>query len=861
MEPKGSPATTKWPRPGWLWLGPAALLASIVLVTLVPEAMLPGQAPRTSTRKDQGQRPQAGSATNSHAKAEREQSAQAAVLRGKIALPRDVDAPPAINTGRVWILEAGSWPPVEAALAVDGTFEFVHLRAGSYRLDAQLGELRANPTLNIDLAARDQREVEVALTPGQSLAGRVVDALNNQPITGATVEVVESSPALQSFSATTDARGYFKLQGLINSDHTLSVRKEGYVPAADQVVAAGRQDLVIEIEAGVTLEGRVVDDRGEPVAEAQLEVRGETRSNIPFAVAGSGNWTPLPLFPGDDAPFDPALANLGTLGVTLGVVPPIPLQPSAAPVADANSSEGAAGTPFTTDAEGRFSIGNLPAGRVRVLARHASYAPAASGYLRLQPGSVHRGITITLPIAGVLEGRVLNARGEPVAGVQVTLDSDSFVIPMTGITNEQGDFRFSPVAGPCELKAEPQDGWPTTADVVVPAGETVSWNVQLLGGQESLEGRVEDERGQPLANASVELRSPKLRTLGPKASIALVTKSDQDGLFSFRGLVAGRYAIVAQREGFALSSSRAIRVPGAKALTISLAPGLRLLGEVRDAWTGDAIRGAHVRLDKTPHRAISNREGKFEIRDLSPGQYTLIATGQHSAPYRQDVAIEAQPFDRPTRVDVQLHREATISGTVVDRYGAPSANVQIIAEPTASESNQGFVAKRASGHTDSTGAFVLRGLSKGTYTITASHPKGGTAEYEPLVSVDDGKEQSGILLRLPESVPEVQTTAPAAGSNGDDPALGDGAEQAKQHEESRLFSTPQVTLQGSSAGVVVSSSAIQSVHVGDRIESINGESVLSAGQARSMLRGRRGSQVRVVARRGAKRLSLRLTRP
>jgi hypothetical protein len=49
-------------------------------------------------------------------------------------------------------------------------------------------------------------------------------------------------------------------------------------------------------------------------------------------------------------------------------------------------------------------------------------------------------------------------------------------------------------------------------------------------------------------------------------------------------------------------------------------------GVVRDAQTGDPMPGANVMLVKTGFGASTDIDGKYTIRDVPPGSYTLRAT-------------------------------------------------------------------------------------------------------------------------------------------------------------------------------------------------------------------------------------------
>jgi iron complex outermembrane recepter protein len=88
------------------------------------------------------------------------------------------------------------------------------------------------------------------------------------------------------------------------------------------------------------------------------------------------------------------------------------------------------------------------------------------------------------------------------------------------------------------------------------APEVVRANVTR---QEEVRGHVVDSAGAPIANAVVSL-----------AELRLATKTAADGTFSFSGVPAGRYTLVARRVGYA-ASVRDVVVSGATEVTLRLA--------------------------------------------------------------------------------------------------------------------------------------------------------------------------------------------------------------------------------------------------------------------------------------------------
>ena len=117
-----------------------------------------------------------------------------------------------------------------------------------------------------------------ALAPGTSGAGRVRDA-KGEPVEGAQVEVLDlldsrtfmanrgSAQVKCRTLARSDARGIFRLSGMVQSAGRLRVRKDGCYDEQLQPVGIG-EPLDVTLFPAPTIRGRVLDADGKPVARA-----------------------------------------------------------------------------------------------------------------------------------------------------------------------------------------------------------------------------------------------------------------------------------------------------------------------------------------------------------------------------------------------------------------------------------------------------------------------------------------------------------------------------------------------------------------------------------------------------------------
>ena len=207
-------------------------------------------------------------------------------------------------------------------------------------------------------------------------------------------------------------------------------------------------------------------------------------------------------------------------------------------------------------------------------------------------------------------------------------------------------------------------------------------------------------------------------------------------------------------------------------------------GAVIAADNGSPIRRAQVRISGqgVPSRlATTDAQGRFEIKELPAGRYTLSAlkAGFVTLQYGQ-----RRPSESGTPIDlgdgqildklvIGLPRGSVITGRITDEFGEPVANAVV----TALRYGYTAGAKRlmpgggqnSRGTTDDQGQFRLFGLSPGDYIVSAAlraggevtDPAGEATGYPPTyypgtanvaeaqrVSVAIGQEQNSVTFGL-----------------------------------------------------------------------------------------------------------------
>jgi len=236
-----------------------------------------------------------------------------------------------------------------------------------------------------------------------------------------------------------------------------------------------------------------------------------------------------------------------------------------------------------TDQNGRFVLEGVEPGHYLANARKAGFAPiidpAEMPAVDVIEGRAFTGVEISLTKGGAMTGRIVDARGEPVAGIIVTALLQSVDQSADGIrafttqmtqSNDLGEFRlaglhagrYTVVAAPGPPTAFGQPAAATIGEVLAPtfypgttdkdAAEilTVAAAQTVTGLQFSIvaipayqvSGVVVDDAGAPLSGATLMLL-PESHDGG--GIMPLFGRSDEAGTFRIGGVVPGTHRIVA----------------------------------------------------------------------------------------------------------------------------------------------------------------------------------------------------------------------------------------------------------------------------------------------------------------------------
>ncbi len=406
-----------------------------------------------------------------------------------------------------------------------------------------------------------------------------------------------------------------------------------------------------------------------------------------------------------------------------------------------------------TGAQGRFKIDGLASGRLyRLVATAEGYAPLlASGALEESTVRVLPPLRLVLPWGRTATGQVVDEACQPIAGARVRfrhllplrdlasrlgrdpLDNDLYVAS----SGADGRFVTPPLTFPraeIEVWAEgflrievgkvPIPESPDAPDV---GTFVLRRGAATAGGVTGPDGRPIADTAPPVRALTHEIRGRVLGPDGapvPRARLVQGTGDHlsgpdgiaaEDGVFALR-LPDGSYTLAAEAEGLA-ARSIPVTVAGVDVDGLEIRPprGCPVAGRVLGLLPGE---GTVTRIFAMPPAGSGLRSfqaddadeaGRYRIADLAPGEWTLTAYGFNT---RQAVGKLALGPGEPCaegELDLAMPEEFEVRGRVVDPTGRPIARASLALF-------SGGVDEEAETLSGEDGGFTLSAAS-GTHTL------------------------------------------------------------------------------------------------------------------------------------------------
>ncbi|HZN42013.1 MAG TPA: sigma-70 family RNA polymerase sigma factor [Planctomycetota bacterium] len=551
----------------------------------------------------------------------------------------------------------------------DGRFRFQVERARQHRLHVNAAGY-APVTVTDQVGGTD---VVITLAHGASMDGVV--RCGQELVADVDVRVVVQGKSIELARGRTDGRGVFRFTGLPPAHVYVQVGSDRFEEKWQDLdlVASTHHRVEIELAAGMTLRGRVVDAAtGTPVFDAVVSdswtmkrvVRTDAEGR--FALAGLRDEGHVICHVQARGYASARLNVSGKLGEDIelrlvrgGEVAGRVVDGNGAPVAaayaavaasfmEARGYQGSSWIPAAVGGDGRFqALGLRPDQHYWLFVRAAGFGTRVYVLAR-QLGSGERldvGDVVLQP-AGGIEGRVVDDKGAGVAGLEVNVtgtNADSLAWLGTGkapthvtqfegrsvVSDPNGCFRITGLAGgtfevnayapghrdPVSTKVEVQDGKRVeNVELVLPRGSTISGVVE--GGGPA--------RAEPLF----------LEASKDQGNDDYTVMVGADGVFRFDGLPEGSYVLTMRDppKGWSMAACVGVRA-GTTGLKLLLEPAAVITGRVVDeagksvearVWaSADGVEAGSTLLP-------TDAEGRFclEVHPAFAGKVGAAIAGQ-----------------------------------------------------------------------------------------------------------------------------------------------------------------------------------------------------------------------------------------
>ena len=675
-----------------------------------------------------------------------------------------------------------SLPPLATATtAADGRFALtVPSTAPPFVVRVAFGGLAAR-TLDGVFERSDTEEVgEIPLSRGDSVTGRVIGP-DGKPVPGALVRIGRDGA-----STTTGKDGLFRFDDVSGrgtqpfvAGSTLSVDAPGFEAQASAARFSGSPVTVRLRPAAARLSGILRDGTGRPAVDAVARVVSDavtrwvaTDASGRFEISGvPAKGGRLQALGRDGSSLETAVAAgtapvAFTLGRTATLEGRVTQIDNGRLVTAVKITARASGSTVLarTGVDGRYRITGLPQGSYRVTFDEKRFVLLDRPDVEMAAGET-KTLDVALTPAVTLVGRVIDEKGQPVAGARGTLSPGSetrmgMVFRVMGRDGESGggaftsgldgtfkatrlapgtnqkltvthpDFERRVVAGVDLVQGAPR---PQSIDVVLSPGYVLA-------------GSVKDKEGKPVEGAEVTLNQSVTMTGGRAGNMVSFSsiqsvrprgETDFEGRFGFKGLSAGDYDVTVSKSGYTRSVSNGVKAgEGSAPLEVVLNPGASIAGRLVQP-SGLPVTGYSVTA--RPASAGSNTgmilgprannfaqvdpDGGFLLEGLTPGtayDLSIFGAGEfRGEPKKKGVVAPAAD------VEIEVAARGRIAGRVVDAAsGAPVTEFEAAYAPA--RGGGGIVVRMGTGgendrrtpFSSPDGAFAFEDVPPGNFDVT-----------------------------------------------------------------------------------------------------------------------------------------------
>ena len=604
-----------------------------------------------------------------------------------------------VARARVRLEGSSLWPPLVAEAGADGSFGFPELIDGVYGLVATVEaekpgdpEFASIPLENLGPGT----EVGLALARAYRIPVKVIDP-DGTAVPGARVTVGYASVGLLQQVGETGPDGQAAIGPTVPGPYVVRADADGFLPSETLTVDLGAAPLPVQTLTLVRpgrISGTVIDEDGHAIAEAMIAVDSETVYSAGEGITRAGTFT--------------ALVRGGSLGVTRGAVPPIPL------FATMEGDEDL-GTAAQSDEGGFFTLDLLMPGTYRLRAVHGLHAASPVTTVRLAPGQVVDGLVLTLGRGVHLTGRIYDGNRRPIAGIRVELEDGSEVL-----TDAFGVFDAGYRRGRERLILRGAGLVPEVVEVEL-GREDVMIERLMQPAEGEIHGRVRDGNDRPIEGVRVTV------TPDDGLSATTVVWTDERGVFELDGLAPGAGQVELEHPDYAPAAKgvRVARRGATAALELRMALGWSLDLSVVARGSGEPIAGARIEVDDQLWATDSG--GGVVVRRLA-GASARVAV--RAGGWVGQSQVVARPDGGQGTLVFELDEAAGMEGEITDERGEPVGGARVVVR-----SRDGQVLADTRSAAD--GRWSVPDLPEGDVTVEAVPPTALAAILAPVTVESD----------------------------------------------------------------------------------------------------------------------------
>jgi hypothetical protein len=488
-----------------------------------------------------------------------------------------------------------------------------------------------------------------------AIEGIVIKDPGSEPVKKAVIELIaETQPGGAAYTAVTAADGLFHIAGIAPGRYRLFAERSGFLELGKRRVrtegrvlnlAAGQElkDLQIRLQSASVVRGRVIDEDGDPMLNAQVSVLRQTYAS------GHGRWEQV----GSERTNDLGeyrIASLAAGNYYVSVNPPPDfkglIEAAATPSSEPRNSS-APEKSLATSYQTTFYPGTTDRSQAESIQLHPGDDFPVNFSLTPSPSLSIRGAVVNLP---------------PRSSAVIMLQSRDFNLVLNGAEmHKDGSFVIHDVApGSYTILATVENASPPmmARQSLIVAGNSVE-GLRLTpqpGG--SIRGRLRVESQGPLTRFDPRQMFLSLQSTDGEDDASAFTLGEgfsnlahvgPDGRFQWNGVPPGDYSVHfitdsdANADWYLKSTLIAGRDVndsgisvngGALALDLIASPHGAVADGVATDRKGDPVPNAVIvavpeprlrgRVDRF-RKTVSDQSGRFTLHGLPPGSYTVFA--------------------------------------------------------------------------------------------------------------------------------------------------------------------------------------------------------------------------------------------